>query len=119
MLLQKKEKLTNTGVGQQCDSMGELATIPEDQIFRGKNGGLTLSTHRDLSDAWACSKKVLLTIFVYPKGAKTQKVWHWFSTMSPECTVTFFSRAATRFWDQLFPPDLFHSLVRMRSVALR
>lgn len=51
--------------------------------------------------------------FVYPKGAKTQKVWHWFPT------VTFFNRAATRSCEQLFPPELFQSLERMRSVVLR
>jgi len=36
VLLEKKEKLANTGVGKQCDSMGELARIPQDQIFRVK-----------------------------------------------------------------------------------
>lgn len=84
MLLQKKEKLTNTGVGQQCDSMGELATIPEDQIFRGKNGGLTLSTHRDLSDAWACSKKVLLTSLFIQREQKPRRS----GTGSPQCHLS-------------------------------
>jgi len=36
VLLEKKEKLANTGVGKQYDSTGELVRIPQDQIFRVK-----------------------------------------------------------------------------------